>query len=146
MRSLPFVLICTASVDIVEFTLFGQAFTAFSAGPHHEFNDAISLMVLCESQAELDKYWDAIEKNGGRPQACGWIIDKFGVRWHIRELGDWAALPMIFLIFSILGFFAQPISAAPPSMNRPDWNAVTRVEPAAKLSGSTWVPNCAGNS
>jgi predicted 3-demethylubiquinone-9 3-methyltransferase (glyoxalase superfamily) len=71
------------SVDIVEFTLFGQPFSAMSAGPHHNFNDAISLMVHCESQAELDKYWDAILKHGGKPQACGWISDKYGVSWQI---------------------------------------------------------------
>jgi predicted 3-demethylubiquinone-9 3-methyltransferase (glyoxalase superfamily) len=71
------------SVEIVEFTLFGQSFKAMSAGPHHDFNDAISLMVSCESQAELDKYWDGILKHGGKPQACGWITDKYGVRWQI---------------------------------------------------------------
>lgn len=71
------------SVEIVEFTLFGQPFKAMSAGPHHDFNDAISLMVNCETQAELDQYWDGILKHGGKPQACGWIIDKYGVRWQI---------------------------------------------------------------
>ena len=71
------------SVKVVDFTLLGQRFQAMTAGPHHEFNDAISLTVLCEDQAELDRYWDAIEKNGGKPQACGWIIDKYGVRWQI---------------------------------------------------------------
>ncbi len=71
------------SVEIVEFTLFGQSFKAMSAGPHHDFNDAISLMVSCETQAELDKYWDGILKHGGKPQACGWITDKYGVRWQI---------------------------------------------------------------
>jgi predicted 3-demethylubiquinone-9 3-methyltransferase (glyoxalase superfamily) len=71
------------SVDIVEFTLLGQPFSAMSAGPHDNFNDAISLMVHCETQAELDKYWDAILKHGGKPQACGWITDKYGVRWQI---------------------------------------------------------------
>jgi predicted 3-demethylubiquinone-9 3-methyltransferase (glyoxalase superfamily) len=71
------------SVQVVEFTLFGQSFKAMSAGPHHEFNDAISLMVSCESQAELDEYWDGILKHGGKPQACGWINDKYGVRWQI---------------------------------------------------------------
>jgi len=71
------------SVQIVEFTLFGQSFKAMSAGPHHEFNDAMSLMVSCESQAELDKYWDGILEHGGKPQACGWITDKYGVRWQI---------------------------------------------------------------
>jgi predicted 3-demethylubiquinone-9 3-methyltransferase (glyoxalase superfamily) len=72
------------SVDIVEFTLFGQQFMAISAGPHHEFNDAISFLVNCDSQAELDRYWDGILKQGGKPQACGWIIDKYGVRWQIH--------------------------------------------------------------
>ena len=71
------------SVVVVEFTLFGQSFMSMSAGPHDPFNDAISLMVNCDSQAELDRYWNAILENGGRPQACGWIIDKFGVRWQI---------------------------------------------------------------
>jgi predicted 3-demethylubiquinone-9 3-methyltransferase (glyoxalase superfamily) len=71
------------SVVVVEFTLFGQSFSAMTAGPHHEFNDAISFTVNCDSQAEIDRYWNAIEKNGGKPQACGWIIDKFGVRWQI---------------------------------------------------------------
>jgi predicted 3-demethylubiquinone-9 3-methyltransferase (glyoxalase superfamily) len=71
------------SVEVVEFTLFGQQFSAMSAGPHHEFNDAISLMVSCETQAELDRYWDGILKHGGKPQACGWITDKYGVRWQI---------------------------------------------------------------
>jgi predicted 3-demethylubiquinone-9 3-methyltransferase (glyoxalase superfamily) len=71
------------SVEVVDFTLFGQQFGAMSAGPHHEFNDAISLMVNCETQAELDQYWEAIEKHGGKPQACGWITDKYGLRWQI---------------------------------------------------------------
>ena len=71
------------SVKVVEFTLFGQSFTAMSAGPHHDFNDAISFTVMCDSQQEIDKYWDAIAEAGGKPQACGWIIDRFGVRWQI---------------------------------------------------------------
>lgn len=73
----------SGSVAVVEFTLFGQAFMAMSAGPHDPFNDAISLMVNCESQDELDRYWDAIVEHGGKPQACGWIQDKYGVRWQI---------------------------------------------------------------
>ena len=71
------------SVKVVDFTLFGQPFRAMSAGPHHEFNDAISLTVLCEDQAELDRYWSALLAGGGKPQACGWLIDRFGVRWQI---------------------------------------------------------------
>ena len=71
------------SVKVVNFTLFGQKFIAMTAGPHHEFNDAISFMVNCASQAEIDRYWDAILRNGGKEQACGWITDKYGVRWQI---------------------------------------------------------------
>lgn len=71
------------SVAVVEFTLFGQSFMAITAGPHHEFNDAVSFLVNCDSQQEIDRYWDAIQKNGGKPQACGWIIDKYGLRWQI---------------------------------------------------------------
>ena len=71
------------SVKVVDFTLFGQPFRAMSAGPHDEFNDAISLTVLCDDQAELDRYWKALLEGGGKPQACGWLIDRFGVRWQI---------------------------------------------------------------
>jgi predicted 3-demethylubiquinone-9 3-methyltransferase (glyoxalase superfamily) len=71
------------SVSVVEFTLCGQAFMAISAGPHHAFNDAVSFLVNCGSQAEIDRYWDALLQNGGKPQACGWIIDKYGLRWQI---------------------------------------------------------------
>jgi len=71
------------SVKVVDFTLFGQRFQAMTAGPHHEFNDAISLVVECDDQKELDRYWDALLDGGGKPQACGWLIDRFGVRWQI---------------------------------------------------------------
>lgn len=71
------------SVKIVDFTLMGQRFQAMTAGPHHDFNDAISIVVLCDSQAELDRYWDALLQDGGTPQACGWLIDRYGLRWQI---------------------------------------------------------------
>jgi predicted 3-demethylubiquinone-9 3-methyltransferase (glyoxalase superfamily) len=71
------------AVKVVDFTLFGQRFQAMTAGPHHDFNDAISIVVECDNQAELDRYWKALLKGGGEPQACGWLIDKFGVRWQI---------------------------------------------------------------
>lgn len=71
------------SVKIVDFTLFGQRFQAFGAGRRDGFNDAISLVVECDDQAELDRYWDALLARGGQAQACGWLIDRFGVRWQI---------------------------------------------------------------
>jgi len=70
------------SVKVVDFTLFGQRFQAISAGPHDEFNDSISIVVLCKDQAELDRYWNAFLEAGGKEQACGRLIDPFGVRWQ----------------------------------------------------------------
>jgi predicted 3-demethylubiquinone-9 3-methyltransferase (glyoxalase superfamily) len=71
------------SVKVVDFTLFGQPFQAMSAGRHDPFNDAISMVVVCDNQAELDRYWDALLQGGGKPQACGWLMDRYGVRWQI---------------------------------------------------------------
>ncbi len=71
------------SVRVVDFTLFGQRFQAISAGPHHEFNDAISMVVRCDDQVELDRYWNALLEGGGKAQACGWLSDRFGLRWQI---------------------------------------------------------------
>jgi len=71
------------SVKVVDFTLFGQRFQAMTAGPHHDFNDAMSIVVECDDQAGLDRYWDAFLEGGGKAQACGWLTDRFGVRWQI---------------------------------------------------------------
>jgi predicted 3-demethylubiquinone-9 3-methyltransferase (glyoxalase superfamily) len=78
------------SVEVVEFTLCGQTFLAIGAGPHDPFNDAISLHVTCEDQAELDRYWNALLEGGGKAVACGWLTDRYGVRWQIspRRLGE----------------------------------------------------------
>ncbi len=79
------------SVKVVRFTLFGQPFMAIAAGPHHEFNDAISFVVSCDDQAELDRYWNALLEGGGKPVACGWLVDRYGVRWQLQpaRLGAW---------------------------------------------------------
>ncbi len=71
------------TVKVVEFTLLGRPFQAMAAGPHHEFNDAISFYVSCDDQEEIDRYWDALLADGGSPQACGWLTDRYGVRWQI---------------------------------------------------------------
>jgi predicted 3-demethylubiquinone-9 3-methyltransferase (glyoxalase superfamily) len=72
-----------ANVESVEFRLFGQPFFAMSAGEHDAFNDAVSFGVRCKTQAEIDRYWNALLKNSGKELACGWIRDKYGVRWQI---------------------------------------------------------------
>lgn len=71
------------SVKVVDFTLLGLHFQAMTAGPHDDFNDSISLMVMCDDQAELDRYWNALLEHGGKPTACGWLIDRYGLRWQI---------------------------------------------------------------
>jgi len=70
------------SVKVVEFVLFGQDFTAMTAGPLDPFNHAVSFVVNCEDQAEIDKYWNALLE-GGQPEQCGWLKDRFGLSWQI---------------------------------------------------------------
>jgi predicted 3-demethylubiquinone-9 3-methyltransferase (glyoxalase superfamily) len=70
-------------VLFVEFTIAGQSYQALNGGPHATFNDAISLSVLCEDQAEVDRLWSALTADGGKHVQCGWIKDKFGVSWQI---------------------------------------------------------------
>jgi len=70
------------SVKVVEFELFGQSLTAMTAGQGEPFNHAISFVVNCENQAEVDRYWNALLV-GGKPEACGWLKDRYGVSWQI---------------------------------------------------------------
>jgi predicted 3-demethylubiquinone-9 3-methyltransferase (glyoxalase superfamily) len=71
------------SVKVVEFVLFGQSFTAMSAGPLDPFNHAVSFVVSCDDQAEVDRYWNALLANGGAPEQCGWLKDRYGLSWQI---------------------------------------------------------------
>jgi predicted 3-demethylubiquinone-9 3-methyltransferase (glyoxalase superfamily) len=70
------------SVKIVDFVLFGQAFVAMSAGPLDPFNHAVSFVVNCDDQAEIDRYWTALLQ-GGSAEQCGWLKDRFGLSWQI---------------------------------------------------------------
>ena len=70
------------SVKIVEFTLFGQPFQAISAGPLDSFNHAVSFIVNCMDQAEVDRYWSAL-LDGGEAEQCGWLKDRYGLSWQI---------------------------------------------------------------
>lgn len=70
------------SVKVVEFTLMGQPFMAISAGPLDPFNHAVSFVVLCDDQAEIDRLWAALS-DGGKTEQCGWLKDRYGLCWQI---------------------------------------------------------------
>ena len=74
------------SVMTVEFQLAGQRFMALNGGPTFKFTEAISLMVECETQKELDVYWDKLSA-GGREVECGWLKDRYGLSWQIVPSG-----------------------------------------------------------
>jgi predicted 3-demethylubiquinone-9 3-methyltransferase (glyoxalase superfamily) len=70
------------SVLTVTFFIGGQEFVALNGGPHHQFTDALSLVVPCDNQAEIDSTWAKLTA-GGEEVACGWLRDKFGVVWQV---------------------------------------------------------------
>jgi len=71
------------SIVTISFELDGQPFTALNGGPQTEFNDAISFFVHCKDQTEIDHYWSKLLDGGGSEIACGWLKDRFGVRWQV---------------------------------------------------------------
>ncbi|WP_437725542.1 VOC family protein [Sorangium sp. So ce861] len=71
------------SLMTVEFELEGQRFVAMNGGPHFKFNEAISLAVTCETQAEVDELWSKLIEGGGAESQCGWLKDRFGLSWQI---------------------------------------------------------------
>jgi predicted 3-demethylubiquinone-9 3-methyltransferase (glyoxalase superfamily) len=71
------------SVMIVCFEIDGQEIIALNGGPQFKFNEAISLIVNCKNQEEIDEYWSKLTAGGGTPGPCGWLKDRFGVSWQI---------------------------------------------------------------
>lgn len=67
----------------VEFEIEGRKFTGLNGGPQFKFTEAVSLMVRCKDQKEVDYYWDALLADGGEPSQCGWLKDKFGLSWQV---------------------------------------------------------------
>lgn len=84
----------------VEFELFGQRFAAINGGPQFPHSEAVSFMVRCDTQDELDATWDALVADGGAESMCGWCKDRFGVSWQVvpssldqlLAAGAWPAL------------------------------------------------------
>jgi predicted 3-demethylubiquinone-9 3-methyltransferase (glyoxalase superfamily) len=83
------------SVMTVAFELAGHPLTAINGGPHYRLTPAVSLVVSCASQEEIDRYWDALLAGGGKPSMCGWLEDRFGLSWQVipSSLGDLLADP-----------------------------------------------------
>jgi predicted 3-demethylubiquinone-9 3-methyltransferase (glyoxalase superfamily) len=80
----------SGTVEIVNLELFGQAYTLMSAGPLFTFTEAISFVVSCDDQAEVDYYWEKLTADGGQESMCGWLKDKYGLSWQIvpKRLGE----------------------------------------------------------
>ena len=74
----------------VDFTLAGNRFIALNGGPVFQFNEAVSFVIECEDQAEVDRLWQALTAHGGEPGPCGWLKDRFGLSWQIvpRQLNE----------------------------------------------------------
>jgi predicted 3-demethylubiquinone-9 3-methyltransferase (glyoxalase superfamily) len=74
----------------VDFMLNGQRFQGLNGGPDFSFNEAVSFVIECEDQAEVDRLWDGLTANGGEPGPCGWLKDRFGLSWQIvpRQLNE----------------------------------------------------------
>jgi predicted 3-demethylubiquinone-9 3-methyltransferase (glyoxalase superfamily) len=73
----------SGNVEIITFELLGQRFMAIGAGPEFTFNESISFMVRCETQDEIDYYWEKLTAGGGQEGQCGWLKDKYGLSWQV---------------------------------------------------------------
>jgi predicted 3-demethylubiquinone-9 3-methyltransferase (glyoxalase superfamily) len=75
----------------MHFEIFGKTFMALNGGPQFQFNEAVSIYVDCEDQAEVDRYWNALTADGGAESMCGWLKDKYGLSWQIvpKALGTY---------------------------------------------------------
>ena len=71
------------SVLTIEFEIEGQKFVALNGGPQFKFNESISFVVNCETQKEVDYFWEKLTADGGEESQCGWLRDKFGVSWQV---------------------------------------------------------------
>jgi predicted 3-demethylubiquinone-9 3-methyltransferase (glyoxalase superfamily) len=83
------------AVLMVDFILGGQPFTGLNGGPQFQFTEAVSFVIDCENQAEVDRLWDALIAGGGEPGRCGWLKDRFGLSWQVvpRQLGELLGSP-----------------------------------------------------
>jgi len=86
------------SVMTVAFQLAGQEFVALNGGPRFKFTEAVSFVVNCETQEEIDYYWEKLTEEGGEEVQCGWLTDKYGLSWQVvpTRVREWARDPARF--------------------------------------------------
>ena len=70
---------------VVNFKIFGRSFIGLNGGPQFPHSEAISFQIPCVDQAEIDKYWELLTKDGGKESQCGWLKDKFGISWQVTS-------------------------------------------------------------
>jgi predicted 3-demethylubiquinone-9 3-methyltransferase (glyoxalase superfamily) len=85
-------------VMTVSFELNGQEFTALNGGPDFKFTEAVSFVINCDTQEEIDSYWKKLTADGGEEVQCGWLTDKYGLSWQVvpAKIGQWAKDPAVF--------------------------------------------------
>ena len=113
VRNTPSAMGAEGDVLLVDFVLEGLQFTALNGCPMFTFSEAISFQLLCQDQAEIDRYWDALVE-GGEEQPCGWLKDRFGVSWQIAptsmyeimDSGDPELIDRVFKV--VLSSFGKP--------------------------------------
>ena len=121
------------TVLTVDFVLDGQDYTAINGGPHFTFDEAISLLINCADQAEVDYYWEKLT-DGGEESQCGWLKDRYGVSWQVvpagmaEVLGDPDQERAVRAVRAMLGMkmldlAALPAAAAGADDDRPRWSA-----------------------
>jgi predicted 3-demethylubiquinone-9 3-methyltransferase (glyoxalase superfamily) len=109
------------SVMMVAFELEGQTFTALNGGPQFKFSEAISFQVMCDSQDEIDRFWEKLS-DGGQEGPCGWLKDKYGLSWQVVP----SALPQ--LISQSSGDARDRVMSAVMKMKKFDLEALKRAQ------------------
>jgi len=87
------------SILTVNFELEGRPFIALNGGPNYTLSPAVSFMVICETQHEIDYFWETLQAGGGQPSQCGWLSDRFGLSWQVAPA-------------QLLGYLKSPDRAA----------------------------------
>jgi predicted 3-demethylubiquinone-9 3-methyltransferase (glyoxalase superfamily) len=108
------------SAMVVAFELDGREFLALNGGPVFKFTEAISLVVHCDNQDEIDYYWEKLISGGGKPSQCGWLKDRYGLSWQVvpKKMGELMSNPES----------AKRVMAEVMKMTKPD---LTKMETAA---------------